>query len=66
MTKQELRAKSAEELKQELLNLRQEQFNLRMQSANAGSAKPHLIKQVRKNIAIAKTILHEKVNQNDS
>jgi large subunit ribosomal protein L16 len=39
---------------------RGEQFNLRMQQATGQLAKPHLVKQVRRNIARIKTVLNEK------
>lgn len=60
MKTHEFRQKSGEELKQELLELRREQFNLRMQKATGQLSKPHLFKQVRRNIARLKTILREK------
>ncbi|HMV37604.1 50S ribosomal protein L29 [Plasticicumulans sp.] len=60
MNASELRAKSADELKQELLALLREQFNLRMQRATGQLAKPHLFAQVRRNIARVKTVLGEK------
>lgn len=60
MNASELRAKSADELKQELLALLREQFNLRMQRATGQLAKPHLFGQVRRNIARVKTVLGEK------
>lgn len=60
MNASELRAKSADELKQELLALLREQFNLRMQRATGQLAKPHLFNQVRRSIARVKTVLGEK------
>lgn len=61
MNAKELRAKSAPELKKEMLDLRKEQLSLRMQK-NAGEAapKPHLHQRVRRDIARLKTILNEK------
>ena len=56
----ELRAKNAEELKEELTNLRQEQFNLRMQTGAGQLANPARFGIVRKEIARIKTILTEK------
>lgn len=47
-------------LKEELLNLRKEQFNLRMQQGAGEMSKPHLFKNVRRDIARIKTILAEK------
>lgn len=60
MKASELRAKSADELKQELLALLREQFNLRVQRATGQLGKPHLFEQVRRNIARVKTVLGEK------
>ncbi|MEJ2177012.1 MAG: 50S ribosomal protein L29 [Gammaproteobacteria bacterium] len=56
----ELRAKDAEELKEELTNLRQEQFNLRMQRGAGQLANPARFGIVRKEIARIKTVLTEK------
>ena len=60
MKTSELRQKSIEELKKERLELLREQFNLRMQRATGQLSKPHLFKQVRRNIARINTILNEK------
>lgn len=64
MNTKDLRAKSVEALKDEMLQLRKEQLSLRMQK-NAGEAapKPHLHQRVRVDIARLKTILNEKVKQ---
>ena len=51
MKASELRAKSVDELKQELLELRQEQFNLRMQRGAGQLANPSRFGVVRKDIA---------------
>ncbi|MCB1824914.1 MAG: 50S ribosomal protein L29 [Candidatus Competibacteraceae bacterium] len=63
MNASELRRKSADELKQELLALLREQFNLRMQKATGQASKSHLFKQVRRNIARVKMVLSEKAGQ---
>lgn len=55
-----LRGKSEAELKAEVLSLSKEQFNLRMQKATGQNAKTHLIREVRKNIARAKTLQRAK------
>ena len=60
MKASELRQKNVEELQQELYALLREQFNLRMQQATGQSSRPHLFKQVRRNIARVKTVLSEK------
>ena len=54
------REKDEAGLKEELLNLRKEQFNLRMQQGVGEMSKPHLFKDVRRNIARIKTVLAEK------
>ena len=56
----ELRQKNIEELQKEKLTLLKEQFNLRMQRATGQLSKPHLFRQVRRNIARINTILAEK------
>ena len=48
MNASELREKSVEELKEQLLELRREQFNLRMQKASGQLEKTHTIRQVRR------------------
>lgn len=56
----ELREKSPEDLRDELLAIKREQFNLRMQKASGQDSKPHLMREARKNVARIKTILTEK------
>ena len=58
----ELRQQNVEELQQELYALLREQFNLHMQQATSQSSRPHLFKQVRRNIARVKMVLSEKAN----
>ena len=55
----ELRDKSAEELAEDLLELRREQFNLRMQHATGDLTHNHEHGRVRKDIARVKTVLAE-------
>jgi len=56
----ELRAKSAEELNKELLELRRAQFGLRMQLATQSLTKHSEIERVRRDIARVHTLLKEK------
>lgn len=56
----ELREKSVDDLKTELIALRKEQFNLRMQKGAGQPPKGHLFKKVKLDIARIKTILKEK------
>jgi large subunit ribosomal protein L29 len=60
MTAKELREKSSDDLKKELLDLLREQFNLRMQKANEQLNRHTQLRSVRRNIARVKTILNEK------
>jgi len=59
-TATDLRNKNEAELKQELLDLLREQFNLRMQRGSGQTPRPHLFKNVRRDIARVKTVLNEK------
>ncbi len=60
MNTSELREKSVDELREELLALKREQFNLRMQKATSQDMKSHLIRNARRNVARIKTIIAEK------
>jgi len=59
MKAQDLRAKSIDELNEELVALRREQFNLRMQHATGELNNNHEHGRVRKDIARVKTVLVE-------
>jgi len=56
----DIRAKSDDELKEELLGLRKTAFNLRFQSASGQLENTAQVKTVRRDIARIKTILHER------
>ena len=60
MKASELRAKSAEELKSELLSLLKAQFGLRMQLATQSLTKNSEIQRVKREIARVHTVLTEK------
>ena len=61
MTKAEdLRAKSTDELTEQLLSLKKEQFNLRFQRATGQLEKTARIREVRRDIARVKTIAAQK------
>jgi len=60
----EIRAKKPEELKDMVLTLKKEQFNLRMQAATGALENRSRIKEARKDIARAKTVLGELANPN--
>ena len=56
----ELRTKSEDELKESLLGLRKEAFNLRFQRASGQLENTARIREVRRDIARIKTILHQR------
>jgi large subunit ribosomal protein L29 len=59
----ELRAKSEDDLKSELIDLLRAQFSLRMQVATQQLAKVDQIGKVRRDIARVRTILAQKARQ---
>ncbi len=61
MTPEELRAKTPDELKDALVQLRKEAFNLRFQQASGQLENTARVRQVRREIARAKTILSAKL-----
>ena len=56
----EVRAKTPDELKAMLLDLRKEQFNLRFQRAMGQTENVARVRQVRRDIARVKTIVRER------
>lgn len=56
----ELRTKSEDELKDSLLGLRKEAFNLRFQRASGQLENTARIREVRRDIARIKTVLHRR------
>ncbi|SFX68941.1 50S ribosomal protein L29 [Marinospirillum alkaliphilum] len=60
MKAQELRGKSADELKEQLHNLLREQFQLRMRKVTGQLGQTHVLKQLRRDIARVKTVLNDK------
>ena len=56
----DLRAKSDDQLTEELGNLKREAFNLRFQAATSQLEKPSRVKEVRKEIARIKTLQPER------
>ena len=55
----ELKRLSADQLADELLNLKKEAFNLRFQAATGQLEKSHRVNEVRKSIARIKTLLRQ-------
>jgi large subunit ribosomal protein L29 len=60
MATKDINQKSADELKQDLLDLRKEQFNLRMQKGSGQLTQPHQLRRVRRDIARTKFVLGAK------
>ena len=55
----DVRAKSPDELKESLLQLKKEQFNLRFQKASGQLENTARVRQVRRDIARIKTVLRQ-------
>ena len=60
MKVEDVRAKSHDELKEQLLDLRKEAFNLRFQTASGQLENTARVRQVRRDIGRIKTILNER------
>lgn len=60
MNAPELRVKSNDELRKELIDLNREAFNLRMQKGIGQLSRPSRIKSLRRDIARIKTVLSER------
>ena len=56
----DLLGKTADELKDNLVKLKKEQFNLRFQKASGQMENTARVRQVRRDIARIKTVLHNK------
>ena len=63
MNARELRARSDDELRKELVDLHREAFNLRMQKGMGQMSRPSQVKRVRRDIARVKTVLSERERQ---
>jgi len=60
MNATELRDKTPDQLREELVSLKKEQFNLRFQAATGQLENPARIKTVRRSVARVLTVLNEK------
>ncbi len=60
MNAADLLGKTADELKDSLAKLKKEQFNLRFQKASGQMENTARVRQVRRDIARIKTVLHNK------
>jgi large subunit ribosomal protein L29 len=58
-TAEDFRAKSADELSDQLIKLKKEQFNLRFQRANGQLEKTNRIRVLRKQIARVETVMSQ-------
>ena len=56
----EVRSQTADQLSDNLLQLKKEQFNLRFQAATGQMEKTHRVDEIRKDIARIKTVLRGK------
>jgi len=61
----DLRAKSDDQLVEELSSLKREAFNLRFQAATSQLEKPTRVKEVRRDIARIKTLQGERLRSSD-
>ena len=59
MKAEELRGKTADQLNDQLLDLRKESFNLRFQQASGQLENTARVRQVRRDIARIKTVVHK-------
>ncbi|MBI4966866.1 MAG: 50S ribosomal protein L29 [Rhodospirillales bacterium] len=59
----DVRAKSADQLKDQLVGLKKEQFNLRFQRASGQLENTARVRAVRREIATIKTVLGERARQ---
>ena len=62
MELKELRTHSAQDLSEQLLELRREQFNLRMQKGSGQQKQTHHFKRVKREIAQVKMLIGEKTS----
>jgi len=63
---EDMRAKSDDQLTEELTNLKREQFNLRFQAATNQLEAPARIREVRRTIARIKTLQNERARSADA
>ncbi len=60
MNARELRSRSSDELRSELIAVRREAFNLRMQKGMGQLSRPDQMRKLRRDVARLKTILKER------
>lgn len=66
MNAADVRAKTVDELKDALVQLRKESFNLRFQAASGQLENTARFRQVRRDIARIKTVLHQRADARQS
>ncbi len=66
MKASDVRAKTVDELKDMLVELKKEQFNLRFQKATQQLESTSRIREVRRDIARVKTVLAEKIRNEET
>ncbi len=66
MNAAELRDKTPDQLREQLVNLKKEQFNLRFQAATGQLENPARMKTVRRDVARVLTVLNEKAGDASS
>ena len=59
----DVRGQTADQLSENLVNLKKEQFNLRFQAATGQAEKTHRVGLIRKDIARIKTVMRQKKAQ---
>ena len=64
MKASEVHSKTDDELKEQILDLRKESFNLRFQKTSGQLENTVRIRQVRRDIARIKTVLHSRFSKN--
>ncbi|NNE50899.1 MAG: 50S ribosomal protein L29 [Sulfitobacter sp.] len=62
MNAHELRDKTPDQLREELVTLKKEAFNLRFQQATGQLENPARLRSVRRDVARVNTVLNEKAN----
>ena len=65
MKASELRSKSKDELREELVSLKKEQFNLRFQAASGQLENTARVRQIRRDVARIQTILGEQAGRKE-
>ncbi len=63
MKAEDLRAKTMDELRAQVMGLKKEAFNLRFQRASGQLENTARVRQVRRDLARVKTVLHQKRGQ---